>query len=109
MLDRFWRVDAHGSCLTNAAKEERDCEQRSQVYGEVTPLGARQLACAIFGEGEAKEVKDEAVFADLGSGTGKLVAQMWLENPFLARVVGVEISKLRHDIGRVLSVIMLRL
>ena len=93
LLERHWRVDAHGLCLS----VDGECGHRDLVYGEVTVLGARQLGCALFGQEE--ETKERVVFADLGSGAGRLATQIWMENRFLEGVVGVEISLSRHQAG----------
>eukprot|EP00980_Cylindrotheca_fusiformis_P013087 scaffold3281_cov129-Cylindrotheca_fusiformis.AAC.6 len=67
---------------------------RPSTYGEITPLGARQL----FDEMEMQERKhDDIVFMDLGSGAGKLVLQAYLELECLAYAVGIELSPTRHQ------------
>jgi hypothetical protein len=37
-----------------------------------------------------------AVFADLGSGAGRLVAQAWLELPSVEHAIGIELAPSRH-------------
>lgn len=69
-----------------------DVTEKASVYGEVTPSGARQLFQAM---GLANEKAAGAVFYDLGSGAGRLVAQAWLELPD-ARAVGIELAPTRH-------------
>ena len=67
------------------------------TYGEVTPVGARQLASAL---GLLNSTREAHVFADLGSGTGKLVVQAFLEWPSVARAVGIELADCRaHHAG----------
>lgn len=66
------------------------------TYGEVTVLGARQLfkymkMTSTDGEG-GKRIN----FVDLGSGSGKLVSQAFLEIPFINRATGIELSHTRH-------------
>jgi len=61
------------------------------TYGEVTPLGARQL----FHQMGMRNRRDIAFF-DLGSGAGKLVVQARLEL-MLTHARGIELAKSRHD------------
>ena len=73
-------------------------EGKEFTYGEVTNLGVRQLAYAmgVTTETEAQSI----VFYDLGSGVGRLVFQMKMDNQAsIQRAVGVELSKERHDIA----------
>lgn len=65
--------------------------ERPSAYGEVTRSGARRLFDTM-GLHDAHH----AVFADLGSGAGRLVAQAWIELPSLGRAVGVELAPSRH-------------
>ncbi|CAE7405420.1 unnamed protein product [Symbiodinium pilosum] len=67
----------------------------AHVYGELTANGVRQLS-AFLGLDEAKD----ASFVDLGAGVGKVVAQIFLENPRVRRVLGVELSPTRAENGR---------
>ena len=62
--------------------------ERPSAYGEVTHEGARQLFVAM-------ELQGGAVFADLGSGARRLVAQAWFEMPAV-RTIGVELAPTRH-------------
>lgn len=77
--------------------------EKPSTYGEITPLGARQL----FG---AMELLDDSTrkhehqlspghFFDLGSGTGKLVGQAILElpNKRVEKATGIELSPSRHE------------
>jgi hypothetical protein len=48
-----------------------------------------------FVERSLRDARD-AYFADLGSGTGRLVAQAWLELPGLQQSLGVELAPSRH-------------
>lgn len=63
------------------------------TYGEITQLGARQLFHHMK---MTKGSRDDVVFYDLGSGTGKLIAQSYLELPRLTHATGVELSSTRH-------------
>jgi hypothetical protein len=71
---------------------------RQYTYGEVTHLGGRQLA-AQFQLGVDRNGPQQ-VFVDVGSGVGKLVVQMLLDNPGLHRSVGVELSLDRHHVAQ---------
>lgn len=98
ILDVFWSAGA------GFVAEEQGWEF---TYGEVTPLGARQLATAMFAPNIANcgseyaraEALEAVVFVDLGSGAGRLAAQMFLDNPFVRKAVGVELSAQRHAIA----------
>lgn len=102
LLARHWRrfdavldddeeafVDRHGLPAGAAAPP---LGHGSSAYGEVTRVGARQLFAAFGLDSGGRHCS----FADLGSGTGALVAQAWLELPYLERSVGVELSPTRH-------------
>eukprot|EP00547_Thalassionema_nitzschioides_P015232 CAMPEP_0194255072 /NCGR_PEP_ID=MMETSP0158-20130606/33576_1 /TAXON_ID=33649 /ORGANISM="Thalassionema nitzschioides, Strain L26-B" /LENGTH=240 /DNA_ID=CAMNT_0038993321 /DNA_START=163 /DNA_END=882 /DNA_ORIENTATION=+ len=69
------------------------------TYGEITPLGARQLFGAMGLKGFSSRNRPLAHFFDLGSGTGKLVGQAILELPSdtIERATGVELSPSRHE------------
>lgn len=68
------------------------------TYGEITPLGARQLFGAMGLLQRSSSRSHPAHFIDLGSGTGKLVGQVLLELPKerIERATGVELSPSRH-------------
>jgi hypothetical protein len=70
-------------------------QPKPSTYGEVTPLGARQL---FYYMGMADDFDDSnpIVFCDMGSGVGKLVMQAYLELPRVTRSIGVELAPLRH-------------
>ena len=65
--------------------------ERPSAYGEVTRAGGRRLF-----EAMGLHCACGAVFADLGSGAGRLVAQAWLELPSLEQAVGIELAPSRH-------------
>lgn len=58
------------------------------TYGEITYKGAAELLRKL-------NLKETDVLYDLGSGVGKLVVQVGLTTP--AKVVGIELSKTRHE------------
>jgi hypothetical protein len=83
-------------------------ERKPWTYGEVTPLGARQLfdilgmttrTKTIGNNNHAVKEKKEVVFVDLGSGVGKLVIQAYLELPVLTKSMGIELSCCRHEVA----------
>ncbi|CAE7377337.1 unnamed protein product [Symbiodinium natans] len=67
----------------------------AHVYGELTANGVRQLS-SFLGLDEATD----ASFVDLGAGVGKLVVQIYLENPRVRRALGVELSPGRAEAGK---------
>ena len=69
--------------------------ERPSAYGEVTRRGARQLFRAM-GLRDREGMMPPVVFADLGSGAGRLVAQAWLELPRVEQAIGVELAPSRH-------------
>jgi len=91
-------VDTVTDTLTDTAANTpfSDDKRKPSTYGEITPLGTRQL----FG---AMELLDDSntmgncQFVDLGSGAGKLVGHAVLELPTLERATGVELSPSRHQ------------
>ncbi|CAJ1430677.1 unnamed protein product, partial [Effrenium voratum] len=89
VLHSYWR-GREGYKIS--AKEEKRLNRGvdAGTYGELAPEGARLLA-----EEWGLCSSTESVFADLGSGVGKLVAQAYLEWPVL-RSRGVELSVSRH-------------
>lgn len=84
---------------------DTDSRWKPSTYGEITPLGARQLFVAmelmgsspVNNEGSAGQAPVH--FFDLGSGTGKLVGQVVLELPheIVERATGIELSPSRHE------------
>lgn len=63
------------------------------TYGEVTPLGVRQIGRVMCMD--AASAEEPVVFMDLGSGVGKFVAQAFLEWPAVSAAIGVELSPTR--------------
>lgn len=74
-----------------AAEAERIGGDHAFGYGEITPLGMRTL-------GTTLSLAAEDVFADLGSGTGRLVLQAACEFG-VCRSIGVEIVGSRHRLA----------
>ena len=74
-----------------AAEAERIGGDQAFGYGEITPLGMRTL-------GTTLSLAAEDVFADLGSGTGRLVLQVAREFG-VCRSVGVELVGSRHRLA----------
>ena len=75
----------------------------ASTYGEVTARGARELA-ALFGidaaDAAAADAAEPLAFVDLGSGVGKLAAQIYLEYGGVRRSRGVELAPSRHKRAR---------
>jgi len=90
-----------------------DSQSEHLTYGEVTPLGVRQLAYEMgivhcnelddqtkSTDGDPSSNNGEIVFYDLGSGVGRLVTQMYIDQPdSVVRAVGIELDADRHRIG----------
>jgi len=120
LLKRFWDP-ADSRALRNhyedlAAKEhdviteddedenEEDEKGKEFTYGEVTPTGVRQLLedmelLQINGMDGKDDSNTPIVFYDLGSGEGKLLAQVLLERLLLSRdsrAIGIELHPARH-------------
>ena len=76
-------------------------EGKEYTYGEVTGVGARQLAKEMgISSAKARGEGRRIIFYDLGSGVARLVVQMVLDNPVaINKSVGVELSKERHDVA----------
>lgn len=65
---------------------------KPSTYGEITPLGARQLFQSM-----GMTTSQDIVFMDFGSGAGRLVGQAFLElNGKIERSIGVELAPSRH-------------
>mmetsp|Transcript_2781 Transcript_2781/g.8419 ORF Transcript_2781/g.8419 Transcript_2781/m.8419 type:complete len:299 (+) Transcript_2781:76-972(+) len=94
-LKRYWE-GLGGFQTTDEKRVQASTGVCGSVYGEVTADGARCVfeALGLYGEGP------EAVFADLGSGVGKLAAQAYVELPRVQRVLAVELAADRHDNAR---------
>lgn len=94
-LSLFWNE--------NAGFSKRGDDRHAFTYGEVTPLGVRQLAYEMgiaSEECSASSTKD-VVFYDLGSGVGRLVTQMYFDQPRRIRqAIGVELALDRHEIAK---------
>ena len=65
------------------------------MYGELLTSGVTK-ALERLG---AKQSSGKETLLELGSGTGKVALQAFLECPGLRRVVGVELSRARHDVA----------
>mmetsp|Transcript_21457 Transcript_21457/g.32613 ORF Transcript_21457/g.32613 Transcript_21457/m.32613 type:complete len:321 (-) Transcript_21457:126-1088(-) len=79
------------------------------TYGEITELGARQLfkymqlipvvKPTLEKVSDFKKEQGLFSFADLGSGNGRLLIQSYMEMPSLQRIIGIELSNLRHCVA----------
>ena len=111
ILNRFWSPeDGIARNLLEDGSDSGnhlDSYSRPLTYGEVTPLGVRQLAYEMGiadCENQASDVDEDGesgiVFYDLGSGVGRLVTQMYIDQPNrVAKAVGIELAEDRHKIG----------
>ena len=71
---------------------------KPSTYGEITPLGTRQLFGAMGLLDRTTPDSFASHFVDLGSGTGKVVGQAVLElSSTIDRATGVELSPSRHE------------
>mmetsp|Transcript_10996 Transcript_10996/g.12997 ORF Transcript_10996/g.12997 Transcript_10996/m.12997 type:complete len:288 (+) Transcript_10996:12-875(+) len=106
LLTTFWKhSDGFASSPrdNNAVEVGDDGERAIFTYGEVTTMGVRQLADALFFDATTTPFSETkgaatAVFYDLGSGVGRLVSQMYLDR-VVQRAIGVELSEERHRIA----------
>lgn len=98
LISTFWK-NGDGFSSSHLDDDEGDGDGMSYkyTYGEVTTMGVRQLAHALFLDttGTFPGNYGASVFYDLGSGVGRLVAQMYLDR-VVQRAVGVELSEERH-------------
>ena len=93
-LDGFGIPEEELTTIDNA--EEND--SNPSTYGEITELGVRQL---LYYMKVSETPGEEGVsFLDLGSGVGKLVAQVYMEVPNLSCVRGIELAPTRHAAAR---------
>jgi hypothetical protein len=117
ILSRYWLPEdgVATSIYDNGTNGVIHLDSRSEhlTYGEVTPLGVRQLAYEMgivhcderddqikSTEGDPSSNKSEIVFYDLGSGVGRLVTQIYIDQPdSVVRAVGIELDADRHRIG----------
>ena len=99
-IDRL--LNEHWQGKSAWLRDEAEKDKKQFTYGEVTPIGVRQLIeilglQAIDVDDEGNQIKP-TVFYDLGSGAGKLVVQMFLEK-VTSISIGVELSKTRHTLA----------
>jgi hypothetical protein len=81
------------------SENDDDSDRRdASTYGEATELGVRQLLYYMNIYGDRYNYSETAVrFYDLGSGTGKVILQVYMQVPQLSHAVGIELSPTRHD------------
>ncbi|KAJ8613489.1 hypothetical protein CTAYLR_002156 [Chrysophaeum taylorii] len=87
-LARYWR-GLDGFKVNDEEAVMRSSGDYAGTYGECTEDGARAIFAALG-------LSDDAVFADLGSGVGKLAAQCYVECG-VAKAIAVELCSERHD------------
>jgi len=110
LLSTFWKPSDGFDSSTSSSRDDNngndefDLNEQGRdiyTYGEVTTMGVRQLAHALFFSlptTDDDDVPTTTVFYDLGSGVGRLVTQMYLDG-VVQKAVGVELSKERHLIA----------
>ncbi|CAJ1439216.1 unnamed protein product [Effrenium voratum] len=98
-----WRLSGYviGSAEDEVVKaaQKRVAQNESlqaHTYGEVTPIGVRQMAEALG----LRQLGPEVSFVDLGAGVGKMVLQLYLEFPRVTRALGVELHPVRAKRGK---------
>ncbi|MAH80239.1 MAG: hypothetical protein CMP39_00930 [Rickettsiales bacterium] len=82
-------VDVNGYVISSEAKKEFETDSKSLTYGEVTYEGLKEVLDII-------QPKENSVFYDLGSGTGKALLVSALAGPF-AKINGVELLPKLYD------------
>eukprot|EP00928_Gymnodinium_smaydae_P040758 TRINITY_DN27613_c0_g1_i1.p1 TRINITY_DN27613_c0_g1~~TRINITY_DN27613_c0_g1_i1.p1 ORF type:complete len:363 (-),score=64.08 TRINITY_DN27613_c0_g1_i1:109-1161(-) len=97
-IDRIGSGAVDGSQDTAVERSPGDPICKASTYGEVPPVGVRQIVHAM-GISNASEM-DSVVFIDLGSGVGKVVAQAIVEWPAVRSARGVELSAARSTRAR---------
>jgi len=105
--DDYWSIGEDEEFAVNTdglPKGTPPPESRASTYGEITRTGGRALFFAMgLTERRAADGSAAAVFVDLGSGSGRLVAQAWLElapAAVIRRAVGVELAPTRHAVAQ---------
>ena len=97
ILDSCWNADDGFDESTILGDRSDNKPPKPSTYGEITRTGSRQLFFHMDMTIDSKrKSKNRMVFADLGSGAGKLVTQAALELKFLSRATGIELSPSRH-------------
>ena len=101
ILSQYWSPE------DGIGGHDTDPQSLQLTYGEVTPLGVRQLAqemgitdCDNRDHQADGSDESDIVFYDLGSGVGRLVTQMYFDQPDrVTKAVGIELAEDRHRIG----------
>ena len=118
ILSKYWSPeDGVRTRFSDSGTENignHDSQSHQLTYGEVTPLGVRQLAYEMgiakcndnSNAKNADDLNDEndskIIFYDLGSGVGRLATQMYIDQPNrVAKAIGIELAEDRHTIGTI--------
>lgn len=93
IIEALWEA-VNGYQISDKEKK-KICDlagSHASVYGEATYAALLELINVL-------QLTDEAVFYDLGSGTGKVVAQFYLQTP-VKKAVGIELSETRYKVAQ---------
>lgn len=95
---------AAATCTSAAEKAEAKRRGSSLLYGELLPDGVtkaltRSRLGGALPQVPARAELGGAVVLELGSGSGKVAMQVFLQCPEVAHVLGVELVPSRYDIG----------
>ena len=88
-IQHFERLGSKVMSQPDAVELERAGGVHAHTYGEVTPLGFRDLC-------ERIDLHSDDIFVDCGSGTGRLVIQA-VQEYGVRMGIGVELSRGRHN------------
>ena len=91
-------INAAGGVAAAERQHPGDGDLEPELYGEISYDGCEQLLGRLVPLLRLR--RSSWTFLDLGSGTGKMVAQVAMDNPGVALAVGVELSATRHRAGQ---------
>jgi tRNA G46 methylase TrmB len=95
LLPGLYFPDSIFEYYTTDDKYAAEQQQISLLYGELTPVGVRQL-----GDPLRLDFEHSKTIYDLGMGAGKVVLQIYHEYPTVTKVVGIEYSRSRYDLAQ---------
>ena len=89
-LDRLYDGGVYLVHMEDVKNEEKNFRGKARVYGEITREGLEEMISSL-----GRELTEEDVFYDLGSGHGRAVYHVLLTTP-IKSAKGIELSALRH-------------